>query len=119
MRFCLIFLLTILGSQSIGGKVTAVDVFWIPPEVQTYTPITADNIERAAFKIVHIRDDDQAEKVIRLIQNSKQMSDSKLIRVKISFGSQFYNFDRDGIGISSTGDRVQIDLNKLKAVLCE
>lgn len=117
---CMISLLAILGSQNIGGKVsTSVDVWWIPPGVETYGPITADNIEKSAFKFVHVRDDHQAKEVIGLIQRSERVAVSGRIRVKISFDNKSYNFDSDGIGVSSKGERVQIDLKKLKAALCE
>ena len=117
---CMIFLLAILGSQNTGGKVsTSVDVWWIPPDVETYVPITADNIEKKAFKIVHVQEEHQAKEVIGLIQRSERAADSVRIRIKISFDDKSYSFDSDGTGVSSKGERVQIDLKKLKAVLCE
>jgi hypothetical protein len=116
----MIFLLAILGSRNIGGKVsTSVDVWWIPPDVETYVPITADNIEKRAFKFVHVQDNHQAEEVIGLIQRSERAAVLGRIRAKISFDDKSYNFDSDGIGISSKGERVQIDLRTLKAALCE
>jgi len=115
-----ISLILILGSQDLGGKVSkAVDVFWIPPGVETYAPVTASNIEEEAFKIVHIRDRHQREEVIDLIRNSERATDAKRIRIKVSYEDKSYNFDSDGIGISSQGERVQIDLKRFKAVLCE
>jgi hypothetical protein len=116
----IISLFAILGSQALGGNVSkTVDVFWIPPDVETYTPVTASNIEEAAFKIVRVRDKHQREEVIGLTRKSERVTDSKRIRVKISYDDKFYNFDSDGVGVSSQGERVQIDLKKLKAVLCE
>jgi hypothetical protein len=116
----MISLLSILSSQIIAGKAsTTVDVWWIPPDVETYTPVTADNIEERAFKVVHVQDDHQAEEVIALIQRSGRVADPARIRVKISFDDKSYDFDPDGIGVSSKGERVQIDLRKLKAALCE
>ena len=58
----LIPLVAMLTSQNLGGKVSrTVDVFWIPPDVETYVPVTPANIEEAAFKIVHIQDRHQRE----------------------------------------------------------
>ena len=117
---CMIWIFAILGSQNIGGKVsTPVDVWWIPPQVETYNAIPPDNIEKSAFKIVHVQDDEQAEEVVALVQRSNRVTDKARIRVKISFGNKSYNFDSDGIGVSPNGERVQINLKKLQAVLCK
>jgi hypothetical protein len=115
-----ISVLALVGSQYVRGEVSKnVRVFWIPPEVETYTAVTAENIEEVAFKIVHIKNERQANEIVGLIQESKQVVDSKRIRVKISAGGKFYNFDSNGVGVSSTGEAVRIDLKSLKLVLCE
>jgi len=94
-------------------------VFWIPPQVETYVPVTMENIEQMAFKIVSIRNERQADQVLGLIQKSKQGLDSKKLRIKISTDRGFYGFDANGIGVSSKGEAVKIDIQKLKHVLCE
>lgn len=96
-----------------------VDVFWVPPEVETYIPVTVDSIEKAAFKIVHIKDKRQADELIALIEKSEQTVDGKRIRIKISTGNKSYSFDSNGVGVSSTGEAVRIELSKLRKVLCE
>jgi hypothetical protein len=96
-----------------------VEVFWIPPAVEFDTPVTPENIEEEAFKIVLIRYEVQADQTIGLIKKSGQKVDSKRIRVKIKTDAKFYNFDSNGTGVSSTGDVVQVDLKKLRSVLCE
>ena len=116
----MIFVFSIIGSQHAGGKMSKdVVVFWIPPEVETYVPVTPENIEEVAFKIVHIKNQKQADKIIDLIEKSDQSVDSKRIRAKIVTDDRFYNFDSKGTGISSTGQAVKIDLKNLKLVLCE
>lgn len=116
----MISLFLIMASRSNGGKVsTDVEVFWIPPEVETYVPVTPENIEKMAFKIVWVKNEKQAEEVVGLIQTSNQAVDSKRIRVKISTGDKYYTFDSDGIGVSSAGEAVRIDLKRLKLVQCE
>jgi len=113
--------LAIIGSQSPGGKVAKnkTVVFWVPPEIETYLPVTAENIEQRAFKIVTIRNEEQADQVVGLVQKSNQRLESGRIRIKISTDRGFYNFDASGIGVSSTGEAVKIDIQKLKQVLCE
>ena len=116
----LTLLLTLICTQSVGGEVhKSVEVFWIPPEVETYVPVTTDNIESAAFKIVRIKNEKQARKVLDLIQESSQELNSKKIRVKIVTADKFYNFDSNGVGISSVGQTVKVDLKNLKRVLCD
>jgi hypothetical protein len=117
---CAIFVLLIVGSLHVGGEMSnGVNVFWIPPEVETYIPVTPENIEKAAFKIVYVKNEKQANQLIGLIQKSNQVVDSKRIRVKVSADGKFYNFDSYGIGASSEGEAVMIDLKKLKLVLSE
>ncbi len=121
MRLSYLFsVLVFASSLSVGGHVTKiVKVFWIPPDVETYIPVTPENIEEMAFKIVEIKDDKQASDVMALIQKTNQVVESKRIRVKISSHDKFYNFDSNGIGVSSAGEAVKIDLKRLKQVLCE
>lgn len=112
--------LAAIGLQSPGGKVSNnVVVFWIPPQVETYIPVTSENIEEMAFKIVTIKNERQADEVLRLVQESNKTVDSKRIRIKISADGRFYDFDANGIGVSSKGKTVKIDIQKLKQVLCE
>jgi hypothetical protein len=112
--------LAMIGLQGSGGKVSNnVVVFWIPPQVETYIPVTSENIEKMAFKVVTIKNERQADEVLRLIQESNKAVDAKRIRIKISNGEQFYDFDGTGIGVSSKGRAVKIDVEKLKRVLCE
>lgn len=122
MRFfyMMLPLLAIIGSQNLGAKVSKnVVVFWIPPQVETYVPVTAQDIERMAFKVVSIKNERQANQVLSLVQKSNQAVDSKKIRIKISTEGEFYNFDSNGIGVSSKGEAVEIDIPKLKEALCE
>jgi hypothetical protein len=114
----LTFALALFAFQYSGWK-ARVEVFWIPPAVEFDTPVTPENIEEVAFKIVRIRDEVQADQVLGLIKTTDQKADSKEIRVKIRTDAKFYNFDSNGIGVSSTGEAVKIDLKKLKSVLCE
>ena len=117
---CAIAVLAIAGSQSIAGPVSKnVEVYWIPPEVETYAPVTAENIEKMAFKIVQIKNEPQATETVSLIQKSNQKVDALRIRIKIVSGDNFYNFDSNGVGVSSAGEGFRIDLKKLKLVLCE
>lgn len=118
---CITLLVTsVIGFQNYGGKVSSkVVVFWVPPEIETYLPVTAENIEQWAFKIVTIKNEKQAKQVLSLIQKSNQSLDSKKIRIKISTDREFYNFDAKGVGVSSKGEAVKIDIQKLKQVLCE
>jgi hypothetical protein len=118
--FCLIFVLAIIGTQYAGGKDTGnIRVFWVPPEVETYVPVTDGNIEEMAFKVVIVKNSHQADQITSLIHKSEQEADSKRIRVKIVTGDKFYNFDSNGLGVSSEGQSVAIDLKRLKIVLCE
>jgi len=115
---CLVCALAFSASQDSGWK-TRVEVFWIPWTVETYSPVTPENIEIEAGKIVRIRDEEQTDHVLGLIMKSEQKVDPKRIRVKIKTETKFYNFDSDGIGVSSTGEAVKIDLKKLKSALCD
>ncbi|HUJ31273.1 MAG TPA: hypothetical protein VLY23_08340 [Candidatus Acidoferrum sp.] len=115
---CLVCALAFFASQDTAWK-TRVEVFWIPWTVETYAPVTPENIEKEALKIIRIRDEEQTDHVLGLIMKSDQKVDSKRIRVKIKTESKFYNFDSDGIGVSSIGEAVKIDLKKLKSALCE
>ena len=118
--FCLIFVLAVIGTRYAGGKASEnIRVFWIPPQVETYVPVTARNIEEMAFKVVIVKNDHQADQITSLIHKSDQEANSKGIRVKISIGNEFYNFDSNGLGVSSEGQSVAIDLERLKTVLCE
>src|SRR5437762_694380 len=100
MRLLYFALVTILSVQSVGGEVPKkMEVFWIPPEVETYIPVTADNIEGEAFKLVQIKNEKQAREVIDLIRVSNQSADPKRIRVKIVVDQKSYNFDSNGLGI--------------------
>jgi len=96
-----------------------IQVFWVPPEVETYVPVTDKNIEEMAFKVVVVKNNQQADQIVSLIHKSDQEVDSKRIRVKITTGDKFYDFDSNGIGVSSEGLSVAIDLKRLKTVLCE
>ncbi|MGB8851579.1 MAG: hypothetical protein WCC76_17840 [Candidatus Acidiferrales bacterium] len=117
---CVISLLATIGSHNAGIKTFKnFVVFWIPPQVETYLSVTPENIEARALKIVHIKDEEQPDKIISLIKKSKQAVDTKRIRVKITADDKFYNFDSYGTGVSSAGEAVQIDFNKLKLALCE
>jgi hypothetical protein len=112
--------LALLNSQSHGANVIAeVAVFWIPSQIEFYAPVTADNIEQSAFKIVSVKNERQAQQVVSLIEITNQKLNAYRIRVKISTKQNFYNFDANGIGISSKGEQVKIDVQKLKQVLCE
>ncbi len=120
LLYTTILILATIGSQGYGGKVlNKVVVFWIPPEVQTYVPVTGENIEQRAFKIVSIKNERQADQVLSLIQRSSQSLDSNEIRIKIVNNDIFYICDKHGVGISSTHEAVKIDIPKLKQVLCE
>lgn len=117
---CVISVLTMFSLQYAGGKgLKNFEVFWVPPQVETYTPVTAENIEKMAFKIVTIKNERQADEIVGLIHKSDQAANSTRIRVKISTDEQFYNFDSNGVGVSSAGEAVGIDLKKLKMALCE
>jgi putative lipoic acid-binding regulatory protein len=112
--------LALVNSQSYGAKaMEKVVAFWIPSEVETYAPVTAENIERMAFKIVTVKNERQADQIVSLIERTNQKLDANRIRIKISTEQNFYNFDANGIGISSNGEQVKIDIRKLKQVLCE
>jgi hypothetical protein len=117
----LISVLGVLGFQLAGGgPPTSMKIFWIPPEVETYIAMTADNIEAQAFKIVDIRDSGQAGDILALIKKSKQTIDGKRVRIKLSVENKSatsYIFDSNGIGVSSSGEAVQIDLNKLRMAI--
>jgi hypothetical protein len=115
---CFVCALAFFASQDTGWK-TRVEVFWIPWTVETYTPVTPENIEKEALKIIRIRDEAQTDHVLGLVMKSDRTVDSKRIRVKIKIETKFYNFDSDGIGVSSTGESVKVDLKKLKSALCE
>lgn len=122
MRLLCITLLIcgLMGSQSHGGRVSEKTiVFWIPPQIETYVPVTIENIEQMAFKTVSVKNEKQAGQILSLIQGSNQKLDSKKVRIKISTDRGFYNFDANGIGVSSKGESVKIDIQKLKQVLCE
>lgn len=113
-------ILSIFGSPSYGEKVAKkVVVFWIPPKVDTYVPVTAENIEQRAFKVVSIKNEQQADQLLSLVQKSTQQLDSMRIRIKISTDHGAYDFDFNGVGVSSSGEAVKIDIQKLKDVLCE
>ena len=98
---------------------TKVVVFWMPPQVETYTPVTMQNIEDRAFKVVSIRNEKQAGQLIGLVQTSDQRFASGRIRIKITTEHGFYDFDASGLGVSSTGKAMKINIEKLKQVLCE
>lgn len=118
--FCLIFVLAVIGTQYAGGKASEnIRVFWVPPAIETYVPVTDRNIEEMAFKVVIVKNSQQADQIISLIHRSDQEANSKRIRVKITSGDKFYNFDSSGLGVSSEGQSVTIDLERLKTVLCE
>lgn len=120
LLYAISVLLAIVGSQSYGGKVSSkVVVFWVPPQIETYTPVTVENIEQRAFKIVTVRNGKQADQVLSLIQKSNQRLESARIRIKVSTDREFYDFDANGVGISSKGEAVEINIAKLKEVLCE
>jgi len=114
------FVLALISLAGYGGKMSKnLVVFWVPPEIETYTPVTAENIEQRAFKIITIRNEEQADQVLSLIQKSNQRLESGRIRIKISADTGFYNFDANGIGVSSRGEAVKIDIPKLREVLCK
>jgi putative lipoic acid-binding regulatory protein len=114
------FVLALVNLQSYGAKaMEKVVVFWIPSQVETYAPVTPENIERMAFKVVSVKNERQADQVVSLIERTNQKLDANRIRIKISTEQNFYNFDANGIGISSNGEQVKIDIQKLKQVLCE
>jgi hypothetical protein len=123
----LLFAICVLASvcsHSIGGEVPKemhknVKVFWISSQVETYIPVTAENIEKMAFKIVDVKNEKQAAEITGAIQKSDQTVDPKRIRIKILTEDKFFNFDSNGIGVSSTGEGVRVDLKRLKLVLCE
>ena len=118
--FCLIYVLAVIGTQYAGGNASEnIRVFWIPPEVETYVPVTAENIEEMAFKVVIVKNDHQVDQITSLIHKSDQEANSKRIRIKITTGDKFYNFDSNGVGVSSEGQPVAIDLERLKTALCE
>jgi len=120
MRLLLVVLLGLASLQSHGAKATdKVVVFWIPSQMETYTPVTPENIERMAFKTVSVKNKHQADQVVALIEQTSRKLDANRIRIKISTEQISYNFDADGIGISSSGEQVKIDIQKLKQVLCE
>jgi hypothetical protein len=112
--------LALVNLQSYGAKaMEKVVAFWIPSQVETYAPVTPENIERMAFKVVSVKNERQADQVITLIERTNQKLDANRIRIKISTEQNSYNFDANGIGISSNGEQVKIDIQKLKQVLCE
>src|SRR5258708_30451587 len=120
MLYAMFLALALIGSENDGGKMSEkVVVFWIAPQIETYVPVTMENIENMAFKVVSVNNDRQADQILNLIQTSNQGPDSKKIRIKISTGGRFYDFDANGTGISSKGETVKIDIQKLKQLLCE
>ena len=115
-----ISLVVILSAGYVPAQTTKnVIVFWIPPEIETYVPVTAKDVEKRAFKIVQVKNEAQADEILKLIQKSDQEVNPNRIRVRISTGDKFYDFDSNGTGISSVREAVRIDLKKLKLVLCE
>ena len=80
---CAISVFLIFGSLHLGGELpNGVNVFWIPSEVETYIPVTPKNIEKAAFKIVYVKNEKQATQLVGLIQKSNQVVDTKRIRTE-------------------------------------
>jgi hypothetical protein len=101
-----------------GGQVIAkVVVYEIPAGVETYVPVTRDDIEERAFKVVSLKNDKQASEAIALIHETHEAFDPKRIRVKIVKGDESYVFDANGIGVSSSGKSVAIDISQLTVVL--
>ncbi|HEV2617612.1 MAG TPA: hypothetical protein VGU63_13485 [Candidatus Acidoferrales bacterium] len=118
--YAMVLMAAMIGYRGAGGEVSKkAAVFWIPPQIETYTPVTAENIEQRAFKIVTVRNGKQGDQVLSLIQKSNQRPQSGRIRIKISTESEFYDFDSNGIGVSSRGEDVKIGIKKLKQALCE
>lgn len=118
--FCLISALAIISTQYAAGKPSEnMQVFWIPPRVETYIPVTGENIEDMAFKVIIVKNEHQIDQVRSLIHRSDQSADVKRIRVKIITADKSYNFDANGLGVSSEGQPVNIDLKRLKIVLCD
>lgn len=92
-------------------------VFEIPPEVETYVPVTPADIEERAFKVVYLKNERQADEAVALIREGNEALDPEMIRFKIIRNDESYVFDNKGIGISSKGKAVKIDLKGLTAVL--
>jgi hypothetical protein len=115
--FKLLSILAIICCAAEAQVSAKVIVFEIPSGIETYVPVTGNDIEERAFKVVSLRNEKQASEAIALIRETHDVADPKKIRLKIVAGNEFYVFDARGVGVSSSGKQVKIDIAQLEVVL--
>ena len=94
------------GSASGGNMIT---VYFLPFEIETYVPVTADTVECDAHEVWQIKDSQQSARLLGLLRNDDSRVDPKRIRAKIV--SPGKTFLVDSAGVATDGEsRYRLDL---------
>ncbi len=97
---------------------TSVKIYYIPFDVQTYEPVSADNIDNQAFIVISMRRDWISEEILSCITPTTPISmDKKGVRLKIIIKNDVYLFDANGNGVMNHKRAVFLNTNKIGHIL--
>ncbi|MBI4744935.1 MAG: hypothetical protein HY776_09015 [Actinobacteria bacterium] len=93
-----IFLLFALGACNSKGENMYINVYYIPFKIQTYTPVTIQDIERRAFYKFKINSESELSiKLVKLLESKNRGKfDDKVVRLKVKIGEKIYYVDSEG-----------------------
>jgi len=95
-------------------------IAYLPFSVQTYAPVTTQNIERNAYLTISVRNQSIPKAVISLINNeSTNKMDPKSIRLLVTQDQTKYIFDRYGHGLRNGKQPVCISTKEFEKLITE
>jgi ABC-type microcin C transport system permease subunit YejE len=108
ISFSIFLIFIILGVQILCAKSLAkTEAFYMPFDVQTYVPVTADNIEQQCSYHILTEDNSLAEFFISSLKRSDGKNFSGvMIRLKMRIKNNVYYVDSDGNVKSTQGTYV-------------
>ncbi len=107
-----VLILTLGGGGTAQGieEKTTMKIYYVPFEVETFVPITMEDIESRSHLVLWIYDNEQlVAEILSLLQGektSKEINDAG-IRLKIENvkDETVFSVDREGVGFTNKGDR--------------
>jgi hypothetical protein len=121
--FCLGFIFLMASCSPGDGMAGDVEIFYIPIGVETYVPITENNIESSAIRFGNAKESERALERIRIILETASDGefDDEMLRAKITLPNKevIYIDNRGGISssVNGTSKLGEQNLNDLKSVL--
>lgn len=97
---------------------SSIKIYYLPFGIQTYAPVTENNIEAQAFVSVALKHDWISGEISSCISRRDAISmDKNRVRLKIIIKGDAYLFDGDGNGVMNKKVGVRLDVAKISPIL--